>query len=129
MKGAAKALKGRSFYLQLLMDTIINELLYDLNYYRANVLYSSGGKAYLLLPNIDKVNKYLNEYQEKVEQWLFNKFKGSLYISFGKVSFYFDKNGNEEKAKYLIENDNEYSFIGELWKRALDNAALKKSAF
>lgn len=127
MKGAAKALKGRSFYLQLLMDTIINELLFDLNYYRSNILYSSGGKAYLLLPNIQKVNVYINEFQERIEKWLFKKFKGSLYVSFGKVTFYFDKNRNEGEPRYLINNQKEYHHIGDLWKKALDDAATKRN--
>ncbi|GIV42780.1 MAG: type III-A CRISPR-associated protein Cas10/Csm1 [Vicingaceae bacterium] len=126
MKGAAKALKGRSFYLQLLIDTIINEILYELNYYRSNVLYSSGGKAYLLLPNIDKVNKFLSDYHEKIENWLFDKFKGNIYISIGKATFYFDKTHDEEK-KYLIDNEETHSYIGDLWKKTLDNAAKYKN--
>lgn len=137
-KGAAKALKGRSFYLQLLMDTIINEILYDLDYYRSNVLYSSGGKAYLLLPNTKKVNEGLEKYHGRLEQWLFEKFNGDLYVSFGKVAFYFDncKDENKDKEKrgrdcekgkkYLIDTDNFYHFIGDLWKKALDDAAKKK---
>ncbi|HOK50483.1 MAG TPA: type III-A CRISPR-associated protein Cas10/Csm1 [Bacteroidales bacterium] len=127
MKGAAKALKGRSFYLQLLMDTLINELLYDLNYYRSNILYSSGGKAYLLLPNTQKVNDYINEYQGKIEKWLFEKFNGSLYVSLGKVTFYFDRNRNEGEPQYLINDQKEHCLIGELWKKALDDATTRKN--
>lgn len=131
-KGAAKALKGRSFYLQLLMDTIINEILYDLEYYRSNVLYSSGGKAYLLLPNIERVNTGLKNYQENLERWLFEKFNGELYVSIGKVNFFFDKDrreGEGEKGKKYLINDGSdgYQFIGELWKRALENATEKKN--
>lgn len=129
-KGAAKALKGRSFYLQLLMDTIINEILYDLDYYRSNVLYSSGGKAYLLLPNTTKVNEGLEKYQEKLEHWLFEKFNGDIYVSIGKVDFFFDKSrqdGEGEKGKkYLINDSNKYCFIGDLWKNALDAASKRK---
>jgi CRISPR-associated protein Csm1 len=129
-KGAAKALKGRSFYLQLLMDTIINEILYDLDYYRSNVLYSSGGKAYLLLPNIEKVNNGLKDYQEKLERWLFEKFNGDLYVSIGKADFYFDRENREGEGengkKYLINDEKEYKFIGDLWKRALEDASKVK---
>lgn len=130
-KGAAKALKGRSFYLQLLMDTIINEILYNLGYYRSNVLYSSGGKAYLLLPNIEEVSKGLEKYQNKLEEWLFEKFNGDLYVSIGKVAFFFDKDKRDDEGergkKYLIGNEVQYCYIGDLWKAALDDASKKKN--
>jgi len=130
-KGAAKALKGRSFYLQLLMDTIINEILYDLEYYRSNVLYSSGGKAYLLLPNIERVNTGLKNYQENLERWLFEKFNGDLYVSIGKVAFFFDKDKRDDEGnrgkKYLLGKDNKYHFLGDLWKAALDDVSNSKN--
>lgn len=130
-KGAAKALKGRSFYLQLLMDTIINEILYELGYYRSNVLYSSGGKAYLLLPNTVKVNEGLEKYQEKLEHWLFEKFNGDIYAAIGKVDFYFDKDNREGEGergkKYLINNSEKYFFIGDLWEKALECASKRKN--
>lgn len=132
-KGAAKSLKGRSFYIQLLTETIINELLYKLDYYRANVIYNSGGKAYLLLPNISKVNSELNNYQDFIEEWLYEKFQGEIYVSIAQVPFFIEvKNPNE--TKYLIGNsgtswdeNQKYSTIENLWKSVLEETGKKKN--
>ncbi len=131
MKGAAKALKGRSFYLQLLMDTLINELLNKLDYYRANILYSSGGKAYLILPNINEYNEKIKQYQIKLESWLFDKFNGNLHLSVGWVSFFFDKENKDVAGKnYLIKGERDYCYIGDIWKSAVEKSQeLKQKKF
>lgn len=50
-RSAAKNLKGRSFYLQLIVDSIVQRLLDGLHLRQANIIYSSGGGFYLLAPN------------------------------------------------------------------------------
>jgi len=67
-EGAAKQLKARSFYLHLITETIVRYILKEFNLLHLNVVYSSGGNFYLLLPNtsgikekIEKINKEINE--------------------------------------------------------------------
>lgn len=49
-KGAAKSLKGRSFWLNQTVDTAARYLLDRCGLTNANLVYASGGKFYLLLP-------------------------------------------------------------------------------
>ncbi len=49
-KGAAKGLRGRSFYVQLFCRICADVMLRELNLTRAALLYNSGGKFYLLAP-------------------------------------------------------------------------------
>jgi CRISPR-associated protein Csm1 len=49
-KGAAKALRGRSFYLQLLTETVLRFVLHELELPYTNVIYSGGGHFFLLTP-------------------------------------------------------------------------------
>ena len=56
-KAAAKNLKGRSFYLQLLIDSLVMQLLETLDISREHIIYSSGGGFYLLAPDTDAVKK------------------------------------------------------------------------
>lgn len=49
-KGAAKGLKGRSFELSLLTDIVAKQLLLKFNLTSANIIYSSGGKFFVLAP-------------------------------------------------------------------------------
>ena len=53
-KMAMKSLRGRSFYLELFAEHIIDELLSVLELSRINLLYSGGSHFYLLLPNTKK---------------------------------------------------------------------------
>jgi len=84
-KGAAKALKGRSFFLQQLLDSIANHILSKLNLERANLLYSSGGKFFLLLPNLNHVNKTINEIEKNVSEKLLSEYSVSISVVFSSV--------------------------------------------
>ena len=50
-KGALKGLRSRSFYLELLLENLADEILGACSLYRTNLLYTGGGHAYILLPN------------------------------------------------------------------------------
>ena len=55
-KGALKSLRGRSFYLEILMEQIVDELLDALRLTRANLIYNGGGHFYVLAPNTSVVS-------------------------------------------------------------------------
>lgn len=55
-KNAAKNLKGRSFYLQLLIDSVIQKLLHKLDLGAWQMVYASGGKFYMLIPTSKKTD-------------------------------------------------------------------------
>lgn len=91
-RGAAKALKGRSFYLQQLLDNIAYYILdVKLNLPITNLIYSSGGKFYLFLPNTKKVNDLLEEIKKDLEQKFLLEYNGALGIIFGQIPL----NGND----------------------------------
>ena len=50
-KNALKTLRARSFYLEMMMEHMMDLLLEKLQLSRANLLYSGGGHCYLLLAN------------------------------------------------------------------------------
>ena len=45
-KGALKGLRARSFYLEIMMEHIVDELLEKLSLSRANLIYTGGGHCY-----------------------------------------------------------------------------------
>lgn len=49
-KGAARTLRGRSFYLQLLCEAVLRFVLREIGVPYTNVIYSGGGHFYLLAP-------------------------------------------------------------------------------
>lgn len=77
---ASKNLKGRSFFLQLLSDTMVMELLHDLGLFRANVLSSSGSKFILLAPNTPETRQKLVDFSNKASARLFSSFKTRIFL-------------------------------------------------
>ncbi|MCY7352119.1 MAG: type III-A CRISPR-associated protein Cas10/Csm1, partial [Cytophagaceae bacterium] len=80
-KNAAKNLKGRSFYLQLLVDSIVQRLVDGLGLYRANIVYSSGGGFYLLAPNTQKIHAELAKLRQEISEKLRDEQGLKLYMA------------------------------------------------
>lgn len=68
--GAAKMLRARSFYLEMLTEHLIDELLARVGLSRANLNYSGGGHAYLLLPNTESARKSVEQFEREANDWL-----------------------------------------------------------
>lgn len=81
--GALKGLRARSFYLEIMMEHIIDELLEKLSLSRANLIYTGGGHCYILLPNTKNVLKTIDQYEVSVNEWLMDNFGTALYIGTG----------------------------------------------
>ena len=80
-KSALKMLRSRSFYLELMMEHLIDELLELCGLARCNCLYAGGGHAYLLLPNTPKIVDMVQRYSDTVNSWLTKQFGVSLYLA------------------------------------------------
>jgi CRISPR-associated protein Csm1 len=86
-KKAAKNLKGRSFYLQLVIDTLLYQFLEAVGLYGANVVYASGGGFYLLAPNIPQVHEQIALLRKKIQEELFQRHALELFVCFDSVPF------------------------------------------
>lgn len=119
---AAMSLKGRSFYLQLLIDSIIQRIIsHDrINATLGHVIYSSGGKFYLLLPNTPKVKSALEEIRNETEALLWSEHKGKLIFNISWVPFSYAKN----EVHYPQGED---KTLGGLWKALEDSMSDQKS--
>lgn len=82
-KGALPSLRSRSFFLELLMEHYIDELLSACGMSRANLLYSGGGHCYLLLPNTPTAEDALKQWNTRFNDWLLAQFGVQLFIAHG----------------------------------------------
>ncbi len=80
-KNALKNLRARSFYLEILMEHIIDEILDKLGLSRANLLYVGGGHCYLLLPNTDETKTQYENYLSELNEWFIDKFDIDLFAA------------------------------------------------
>lgn len=82
-KGALKTLRGRSLYIDLLLEEFVDEYLEQIGLSRANVLYSGGGHFYILAPNIEDTKKAIDKLQAKMNRWLMENIGINLYLAIG----------------------------------------------
>ena len=80
-RGAAKGLRGRSFYLQLLTEAIARFILRELGLPVANLLYVGGGHFYLLAPA--GAEERLGQLRADVSRKLLDHHGGDLYLALG----------------------------------------------
>lgn len=82
-KNALRTLRARSFYLEIMMEHIIDCLLEELHLSRANLIYSGGGHCYILIANTEKSKMVVEQYMKTLNQWLLDTFQISLYVAWG----------------------------------------------
>lgn len=84
-KGAAKGLKGRSFFVQYLGELISKYIIENLNLPISCEIYCDGGNFYSIIPSCFEGK--LRDLTLKIKNYLFNLFKGDLFIDFRWVEF------------------------------------------
>lgn len=118
---AAVSLKGRSFYLQLLIDSIIQRIINRLDVTVGHVVYSSGGKFFMLLPNTKKVKEILEKLGREFESFLWEQHKGSLLFNWDSVAFAYETDSGK------LHFEGYQQSLGALWKRLSDKLAERKN--
>lgn len=78
--GMARRLRGRSFYLNLLLKTITDFINEKLDLCGVNIIWATGGHFLIIAPNTEAVGEALRDAQKTVEKWLWQEFRGALGI-------------------------------------------------
>lgn len=86
-KRALKGLRARSLYLSLLMEYTVDCLLMSCGVTRANLVYSGGGRAHLILPNTEKAKHAVEEIVQQTNAFLSDTYDAALYMASGAVSY------------------------------------------
>jgi len=76
----AKKLRGRSFYISLLTDTIADALVHRMGLQEPHVLYCGGGHFTILAPNEPSVVDALEEMRCKINTFFLNSFQLRLTL-------------------------------------------------
>ncbi|MFQ6118437.1 MAG: type III-A CRISPR-associated protein Cas10/Csm1 [Methanosarcinales archaeon] len=77
-KSTVKSLRGRSFYLQLLSETLAKYIIKKLDLTIANILFCEGGHFYILVPS--SAEEELKNARAYIEKVLLDAHKGELYL-------------------------------------------------
>ena len=117
-KGALKTLRGRSLYIDLLLEEFIDEYLEQIGLSRANVLYSGGGHFYILAPNIEDTKKAIDKLQAKMNRWLMENIGINLYLAIGIA---------ECSANNLMKSEAQGNLFAIVNKKLKDNKTIRYS--
>lgn len=117
-KGALKTLRGRSLYIDLLLEEFIDEYLEQIGLSRANVLYSGGGYFYILAPNIEDTKKAIDKLQAKMNRWLMENIGINLYLAIGTA---------ECSANNLMKSEAQGNLFATVNKKLKDDKTIRYS--
>ena len=85
--GALKSLRARSFYLELVTEEVVQQILEELKLPRTNVIYAGGGNIYILAPGIDSVKNDIEEIRQQFNKWLLDRFQGKVFLALDRLEF------------------------------------------
>lgn len=98
--GALKSLRARSFYLELVTEEIVQQLLEELELPRTNVIYAGGGNLYLLAAATQDTKLVLNKVQREFNKWLLGRFQGKVFLALDYTTFLIQDVSNKEFSKH-----------------------------
>lgn len=84
-KGIVKSLRGRSVYMEIMLEHLADEILQKLGISRSCLLFSGAGQMKLLLPNTAAVKQQLLVMEEHINHWLLEHFGIRLSFHIGAV--------------------------------------------
>lgn len=98
--GALKSLRARSFYLELVTEEIVQQLLARLKLPRINVIYAGGGNLYLLAAATDQTEEAVKQVREEFNQWFLDEFQGQIFLALDCLPFPVKHVANKELATH-----------------------------
>jgi CRISPR-associated protein Csm1 len=114
-EGALKSLRARSFYLELVTEEIVQQLLDALGLPRTNVIYAGASKFYLLVAATDALKEILERIQKNFNDWLLETFQRKVFLAIVHEPFSVDQ------LKTTLNPEQTTTPLAHIWQQANDN--------
>lgn len=111
--GALKSLRARSFYLELVAEEIVQQLLEKLKLPRTSVIYAGGGNLYILAP-AEKTEDTIKEVRDEFNEWLLEHFQGKIFLALAASEFFAAEDVKTQK-------------FGEHWNQVIKKVNIQKN--
>jgi CRISPR-associated protein Csm1 len=115
-RGAARGLRGRSFYLQLLTEVVARWMLRQLKLPSTNLMYAGGGHFYLLVPFANKSE--LNELRHSLSEKLWQAHRGDLSMTLAETTV---------APVDFVSKEGGGNGFAEKWQSVSEDAAARKA--
>lgn len=129
---ASVSLKGRSFYLQLIIETVIQRVVQETGTTIGHVIYSSGGKFYMVLPNTAETVENLKKIRAELIKEIWSEQNLKLYLCMDWIPFCYQTSGDFKDAKVECDPSEKMTdgtpinSLSNLWKAVSDKASGQK---
>lgn len=111
-KYAMKTLKGRSFYISLLTEVIVQYIVRELSLTEANIIFAGGGHFYIISHDFEGFKEQINEISIKTNKFFIEYFNSNLYLALDYVQL------SIEDILFKISN---------IWKQVNEKIVLEKN--
>ena len=85
--GVARRLRARSFYVSALSDVISHQAADLFSVPSGNVIMSSGGKFYVLVPHVTGLEARLETFRREIDSWFYAQFNGEIALNLASTCF------------------------------------------
>ncbi|MEW6141535.1 MAG: type III-A CRISPR-associated protein Cas10/Csm1 [Chloroflexota bacterium] len=85
--GTARRLRARSLFVHLCSEVASQLILEKFSLLPVNVLMNSGGKFYVLVPNLPDASATVHSVQEEADRWFMKEFNGELALNLADIEF------------------------------------------
>ncbi|MDB9373418.1 type III-A CRISPR-associated protein Cas10/Csm1 [Nodularia sphaerocarpa] len=86
-EGALKSLRARSFYLELVTEEVVQQLLEQLKLPRTNIIYAGGGNLYILASGTAENQNIVQKIRQQFNEWLLAEFEGKVFLALDCLKF------------------------------------------
>jgi CRISPR-associated protein Csm1 len=115
-KNIAKSLRGRSVYINVLIDFVSKYIVKKLGFTISNILYCGGGKFQILLPNTNRIKEALKEIEREIQFYLYDTYKTEIGLVLAYIEI-----GEQGISNYAESLDKIHDKMYEAKKRKLLN--------
>lgn len=84
--GVAKRLRARSFQLNIISEIISHKILHAFSLPLANILMGSGGKFYILLPNLRDSYEKIVSLKKDIDFWFYKNLNAEINVNIATMS-------------------------------------------
>lgn len=72
-KGALRSFRGRSVFIDLFQEVVVDKILQETGFFRTNVHFVGGGHFYIVISNTQQNIEKIKQVQRKINHWLLEK--------------------------------------------------------
>ncbi len=85
-EGALKSLRARSFYLELVTEEVVQQVLEVLGLPRTSIIYAGGGNLYILASS-EQIEEAIAQVRTELNEWLLQEFQGKVFLALDSLKF------------------------------------------